>query len=121
MGDLLKDLPTDYIPPSADESDVLRVLYDDSDVMKHHNRPPSAPGGGSSRTLADEITTAATLAIVFAVFAGGWWDDIIGRMIPPTKGSAVSVLIVKSVVFMMVAYIMLNSGILGRPTTSSGS
>ena len=118
MGDLLKDLPTDYIPPSAEESDVLRVLYDDSEVIKQQNRPPSAPGG--SRTLADEITTAATLAIVFAVFAGGWWDDIIGRMIPPTKGSAVSVLIVKSVVFMMVAYIMLNSGLLGRPTTSTG-
>lgn len=120
MGDMLRDLPTDYIPPSADETDVLRVLYDDSEVVKQQNRPPNAPGS-SSRTLADEITTAATLAIVFAVFAGGWWDDVIGRMIPPTKGSAVSVLIVKSVVFMMVAYIMLNSGILGRTTTSSGS
>lgn len=112
MGDLLKDLPTDYIPPSGEESDVLRVLYDnDEGTTKKRNAPPQP------RTLADEMTMAGTLAVVFAVFAGWWWDGIIGRMIPP--GSAVSVLVIKSLVFMMVAYIMLNSGILGR--TSSGS
>ena len=136
MGDRIDDLPVDQILPSKEEREILNTLYDareryhpDSDEqeednirnMTKKNKPTSSEprkggrgggGGGGNGGIQGEMNTILVLALLFLVLTTPQLDRLISSMAPFFQGSDVSRLLVKTMLFIMMSYLLMNWGFL---------
>lgn len=137
MGDRIENLPVDQIVPSLDEKQILesmfvasqppptatstvhRPMVSPSPTPSSIPPPPpvlllDAPSASQShhRSMQSEIRTAFSLTLLFLLFSIPHGDTLLGSMIPFLRRSDISRLVCKALIFMMVAYLMLNWEIL---------
>jgi len=124
MGDRIEELPVDQIVPSKDEKQILDSMFVPSgpvptNLKKSKNEspppvkltpPPPLPGEGEVPTngLKNELQTAVLLALLFCACSIPQMDGILTSMIPFLKRSDIFCILAKGVLFMMIAYLMLN-------------
>lgn len=145
MGDRIENLPVDQIVPSLDEKQILDSMFVASQpsptATSTVRRPPPSPipspppppammlpDAPSSpaprvphRSIQSEIRTAFSLTVLFLLFSVPHGDTLLGSMIPFLQRSQISRAVCKALIFMMVAYLMLNWEILraSPPPTDS--
>ena len=140
MGDFITGLPVDQIVPSKDEKEILDTMFVPSgptptttirmprkpvDAGPHHVmdlQPTMVPGAAVpmpsssprqvKKSFQKELGTAISLAVLFLVCALPYWDTMWFSMLPFLRQSGIWCLVCKAVVFMMIAYLMLNWEIL---------
>ena len=137
MGDRIDDLPVDQILPSKEEREILNTLYDpreryhpDSD-RDNDSRDKRSMGMGPSRasmsslfsendgggkhsgtTFQGELNTIMMLGLLFLLLSTPQLDRIIAGMAPFLQGSELSRMLIKTMLFVMIAYLMMNWGLI---------
>jgi hypothetical protein len=91
--DLIKDLPSDKVPPSPDEIQIMDILFKNSDRASIGN-------------LFKEIKDVLTVGILFILFSIPQLDTLINKFIPITQTSVYFLIIIKTTVIMMLYWII---------------
>lgn len=137
MGDRIDELPVDQIVPSSDEKQILESMFVNAvaeptgaqAVPKRGNevrdfrqgmapvvREPyeayEASRNGGKGSIRQEIQTVGLLTVLFFVCALPKMDEWIGTMIPFLRQTPIFRLLFRSVCFMMIAYILINSNLM---------
>ena len=134
MGDRIDDLPVDQILPSKEEREILNTLYDAREKyhpdsleqeeednirnMTKKNKPSSSErkggrgGFGDGSVIQGEMNTILVLGLLFLVLTTPQLDRMISSMAPFFQGSDVSRLLVKTMLFVMMSYLLMNWGFL---------
>jgi len=138
MGDRIDDLPVDQILPSKEEREILNTLYDpreryhpDSggdDDSRDKRSMMAAPSRASmsslfsengesgkhsgSTTFQGELNTIMMLGLLFLLLSTPQLDRIIAGMAPFLQGSELSRMLIKTLLFVMIAYLMMNWGLI---------
>lgn len=136
MGDRINDLPVDHIVPSTDEKQILDSMFvpsaprpttsvrlnaeslqkaapqiavvdrvDRVDRVDYMEQEQALP---VKNPLKQEIRSAILLAVLFIVCAMPHTDRFLSAMMPFLQHSPIACLACKAVLFMMIAYILLN-------------
>lgn len=131
MGDRIDDLPVDQILPSKEEREILNTLYDAREKyhpdsheqeeednirnnMTKRNKSSSSEQrkGGRGNGIQGEMNTILVLGLLFLVLTTPQLDRMISSMAPFFQGSEVSRLLVKTMLFVMMSYLLMNWGFL---------
>lgn len=125
MGDRIDDLPVDQILPSKEEREILNTLYDarekyhpdshEQEDMTKRNKPSSSEqrnNGRGNGGIQGEMNTILVLGLLFLVLTTPQLDRMISSMAPFFQGSDVSRLLVKTMLFVMMSYLLMNWGFL---------
>jgi len=91
--DLIKDLPSDKVPPSPDEIQIMDILFKNSDRASIGN-------------LFKEIKDVLTVGILFILFSIPQLDTMINKFIPITQTSVYFLIIIKTIVIMILYWII---------------
>ena len=125
MGDIIKDLPSDNLPPTNDEKDMIRWMYNDiKDEEK--NKPKIIESNitiGNDYPVQPNIQTQNTqipqtinpkleiksifIIFIFYILISNKFIDSIFQNIVPIK-SEIILLCIKSFVFTIILFIYLN-------------
>lgn len=117
MGDLIHKLPTDEIIPNKDEADGILLLFGNKKKEEEENAPPAAAAATSSSDpvieadrpqLAQEAVSIAMYAVCFFVLSLKWIDQIMQDYIPLCKNSWIIRDVLKSAIFGLLLWILLN-------------
>jgi len=104
---LLKDLPTDTIPPTTEEKEILTWLYN-----------PTEKAQSSTKTLVLEFRGALVLAVVFVLFSIPVLDPFLQSLLPFTQHPWI-LLLIKAIFFALTAWILMNSSLLFRSSSAA--
>lgn len=91
MGDAIETLPTDKVPATDDEKEILKWMFaDQKEFIKH-----------KSRGLWDEFQIIVTASLLFILFLlpMDWVGNLIKRFIPFTEKNEYSLIFCKAVLF----------------------
>jgi hypothetical protein len=98
MADLLQQLPTDRIPPTQEEKDMLSWLYLD----------PRESLRETTTKVASEMRTVFWIGVVFFFLSLPQSDAFLHSLVPMTKENTLFTSAAKTFLFVMIAWVLLN-------------
>jgi len=97
MGDRLAELPTDTIPPSSDEKDMLGWLFEPQQKLQ-----------SNVRSLWAEFQNLLFLGLLFIIFWLPPVDNLLGTVVPFAKTSFIGMIILRTLIFLNCYWLFLN-------------
>ena len=104
MADLLEQLPTDRIPPTQEEKDMLSWLYLD----------PRESIRETTTKMALEMRSVFWVGVVFFLLSLPQSDALLHSFVPMTKENTLLTCAAKTVLFVLIAWVLLNASYLWR-------
>ena len=105
MADSLEQLPTDRIPPTQEEKDMLSWLYlDPRETLRE-----------TTTKVALEMRTVLWIGVVFFLLSLPQAEALLHSFLPMTKENVLFTCLAKTFVFVMVAWVLLNLSYLWKP------
>jgi len=98
MGDVLQNLPTDQVPPTQEEKDMISWLYQN----------PKEYIKNTVTHLAIEFRSVVWLGVVFFLFSLSYFDTMIGSFVPFFGKHPIYLSFVKTLLFILIAWLVLN-------------
>ena len=98
MADSLEQLPTDRIPPTQEEKDMLSWLYLD----------PRETIRDTTTKVALEMRTVFWMGLFFFLLSLPQADALLHSVVPMTKENTLFTSAAKTVIFVVVAWVLLN-------------
>lgn len=98
MVELISELPTDQIPPTQDEKDMISWLYTD----------PTQNVQQTTKKLVLEFQTTLWIGVLFLLFSLPQIDGVIHSFVSFTTGQKYITLVIKTLLFMITTWILLN-------------
>lgn len=91
--DLIKDLPSDKVPPSSDEIQIIDILFKNSDPVAMNN-------------LFKELKDVLIVGILIILFSIPQLDALVNSFIPITQTSVYFLILIKTLCIMACYWII---------------
>lgn len=104
MADSLEQLPTDRIPPTQEEKDMLSWLYLD----------PRETVRDTTTKVASEMRTVLWVGVVFFLLSLPQADAILHSVVPVTQQNVFFLCGAKTLLFVMIAWVLMNAAYLWK-------
>lgn len=105
MEDAIETLPTDTMPPTSDEKEMMKWLFSD-DANKQVLQTASK--------LVLEFRTFLWIGVFFVLFSLPQLDPLIRSFLPLGGQYAIVVLLLKTFCFMLVVYILFHLSVMTK-------
>lgn len=111
MGDIIKELPVDTLPPTNDEKEMINWMYNDENKKKENIEKPKANiqlPERPNKKLQLEIKSLIIIIILYILLSNKYIDSVFFKILPITSKSDLILLFTKSFIFTIILFIFLN-------------
>ena len=124
MGDSLRDLPTDSLPPTVDEKEMIQWMFTGGNGKDKSLTTSSATNeiqglnqaqarGPEAATVMTprfhmELKTLIIIMLLYMAISSSWTDSAIQKMLPMTSTSPIFLTVSKSILFAIILLLFFN-------------
>jgi len=95
MGDFIKDLPSDGLPPTHEEKDMIQWMF----KVKENVATPK---------FFLEVKSFFIIVLLYILLSNTYTDGMIQKILPITSKSSIFLLFLKSIIFAIILYLYFN-------------
>jgi hypothetical protein len=105
MGDSLRDLPTDSLPPTVDEKEMIQWMFTGGEGGK--DTSVTTTGAESQASMMTprfhmELKTLLVIMLLYVAVSSSWTDSLIEKILPITTTSPIFLIATKSILFAII-------------------
>jgi hypothetical protein len=116
MGDSLRDLPTDSLPPTVDEKEMIQWMFTGVNGKDKSLTTTSDVGQDRVQETATvmtprfhvELKTLIVVMLLYMAVSSSWTDSVIQKMLPVTSASPIFLTVSKSILFAIILLLFFN-------------
>jgi len=108
MGDSLRDLPTDSLPPTVDEKEMIQWMFTGGEGSKDTSVTTTTTTGAESQAsmmtprFHMELKTLVVIMLLYVAISSSWTDSLIEKILPVTTTSPIFLTASKSILFAII-------------------
>jgi hypothetical protein len=107
MGDIIQELPIDDLPPTNDEKDMIQWMFPEKKESPE-SMSNSTPKIKMTSKFHFEVKVLFVIIILYILFTNSYTDWIFHKVIPFTSKSNILLIGIKSILFSLLLFILLN-------------
>lgn len=106
MGDTIKELPSDNLPPTSEEKDMIQWMFPNQEKKEEPSPIPTEPIVTSKFHF--EMKSFFIIILLYILLSNSFTDSLIHKILPITTKSSIFLLALKSIIFAIILFIFLN-------------
>jgi hypothetical protein len=110
MGDNIRELPIDTVPPTHDEKEMIHWMFPVKEKPQHEPVSQNVTASQSEMTskFHFELKSLTIVILMYIALSNPWTDSIFNKTLPITTNSSVILTICKSIVFAILLLLFFN-------------
>lgn len=106
MGDNIRELPIDDLPPTHDEKEMIHWMFPDKPQPQQSQ--PQQPQTQMTGKFHFELKSLFIIVILYIALSNAWTDSLINKILPMTTNSSIILTICKSIAFAIILMVFFN-------------
>lgn len=112
MGDNIRELPIDTVPPTHDEKEMIHWMFPVKEKIQEPVLSQQQPATTSHAQMTSkfhfELKSLTIIILMYIALTNPWTDSIFNKALPITTNSSVILTICKSIVFAILLLLFFN-------------
>ena len=115
MGDNIRELPIDDLPPTHDEKEMINWMFPgvrETTQQKNDFNAATTPSQSVPQSMTGkfhlEMKALCIIVIMYIALSNSWTDSLIKKILPMTTNSSIILTICKSIVFAIILIMFFN-------------
>ena len=112
MGDNIRELPIDDLPPTHDEKEMIHWMFPDKPKPQppqlQQQPQPQQPQTQMTGKFHFELKSLFIIVILYIALSNTWTDSLIHKILPMTTNSSIILTICKSIAFAIILMVFFN-------------
>ena len=110
MGDNIRELPIDTVPPTNDEKEMIHWMFPVKEKPQQHQQPEPQQQLQPEMTskFHFELKSLVIIILMYIALTNPWTDGVFNKVLPITTNSSVILTICKSIVFAILLLLFFN-------------
>ena len=113
MGDNIRELPIDDLPPTHDEKEMIHWMFPEKPKLQAQQQPQQQPLQTPQQPQMTgkfhfELKSLFIIVILYIALSNQWTDSLINKILPMTTNSSIILTICKSIAFAIILMVFFN-------------
>jgi len=112
MGDNIRELPIDTVPPTHDEKEMIHWMFPVKEKAQQEHVQQQQPVAASHTHMTSkfhfELKSLTIIILMYIALTNPWADSMFNKVLPITTNSSVILTICKSIVFAILLLLFFN-------------
>jgi len=114
MGDNIRELPIDTVPPTNDEKEMIHWMFpakekpQQQEPVLQQQQPVAASSTHMTSKFHFELKSLTIIILMYIALTNPWTDSMFNKFLPITTNSSVILTICKSIVFAILLLLFFN-------------
>jgi hypothetical protein len=109
MGDTIQQLPTDNLPPTSEEKDMIQWMFPNQEKKEEPSSSSEIPNQPViTSKFRFEMKSFFIIILIYILVSNSFTDSMIHKILPITTKSSIFLLALKSIIFAIILFIFLN-------------
>jgi hypothetical protein len=113
MGDNIRELPIDTVPPTHDEKEMIHWMFPVKEKQQqqepvHQQQHVTTSQSEMTSKFHFELKSLTIVILMYIALSNPWTDSIFNKALPITTNSSVILTICKSIVFAILLLLFFN-------------
>jgi hypothetical protein len=113
MGDNIRELPIDDLPPTHDEKEMIHWMFPEKpkpQPQQQPQQPQQLPQQQAQMTgkFHFEMKSLFIIIILYIALSNQWTDSLMNKILPMTTNSSIILTICKSIAFAIILMVFFN-------------